>query len=128
MTIVEELQKTILDATERIKKIQDNCTHSFEITSPHGKLEESLISGIYLGRIGVMPRSRSRFTITCTKCSKSIERYYTMTCPKCFESLTVDWGLHNREKVHGKTNLYYNSRVKGCPNNDFSVANDEWDQ
>ena len=116
---------------KEIKELQDTCKHEWTITSPHDELRESLVSNIYLGKEGVYIPGNTKFVITCSECSSTGTRYYTDTCPRCFITLKAD-GILSRRGDYKDDRFdkygYYGVRILRCPNNDFAVANDEFDQ
>ncbi len=122
--IVDELQS-------QIQTIQTECEHEWTITSPHDELRESFVKGVYLGKINVYIPDNTKFVITCSKCSLTGTRHYTDTCPRCFITLKIEVNLEDRGKYKEdkyKNYGYYGVRVSRCPNNDFAVANDEFDK
>ncbi len=115
-----------------IKELQDTCVHEWTITKSHDELKESLQPGTYQGRDGwSYLGGRDHFSISCSECSLVRDLSYYITCPKCFETLKVNDKLSWRENYKEdryKQYGYYAIRLSHCPNNDFAVANDEFDQ
>ena len=126
MTNIVDYLKTEID------KLQSICKHDWIITKPYEEPKLSLSLGIYIGIVGVYGPRGSSFILTCSKCSKERSCGYTVICPGCFERLIPDERLSSRDHYHEMEALdpigYYNTRVSRCPNNDFAVANDEFDQ
>ena len=122
---VDELQK-------EIKALQATCEHEWIVTNSDYILRESLKSGYYLGLLGSIPGPNQSFTIVCSRCSLSLNRYYTSTCPNCFKTLEPFSILDSRleDYIDDKYNQYgyYAIRLSYCPNKDFAIANLEFDQ
>ncbi len=125
---VDHIRSSINEMEGTIKSLQEDCEHEFSITEPHGDLEESKVQDVYLGLVSGFNRPGKNFYITCTKCSIKRRHTYTHTCPRCFEQLVQDKTMSLRDRYWKDFNSYYSSRVYRCPNMDFAVVNDEWDQ
>ena len=121
---IKEMEQTIVD-------LQAVCEHKFSMTKSHGELEESLVSNVYLGNSEALKtQDNLLFTISCFRCS--LIRYCSVayTCPKCFIRLDSgdDRSIELRERYWGSSYIYFGSRIGSCPNNDFAIVNDVWDQ
>ncbi len=122
---IEKMEQTIAD-------LQIACEHKFSITKSCEEPKESLVTSVYLGIEGLNKPKGSDFTIFCDKCSLIRNLSYCFSCPRCFEDLefdrnSVNWRQEYKEDRY-KRYGYYGVIIHRCPNKDFAVANDEWDQ
>ncbi len=121
---IEGMEKTIAD-------LQTACEHKFSITKSFDEPKISIVNSVYLGIEGNNRPKGSDFTITCSKCSLVKNLSYCFSCPRCFEDLKVEdlvnWRSDYKEDRYRRFG-YYGVRMSTCPNRDFSIANDEFDQ
>ena len=109
---------------ERVKSIQTDCSHSFQKIKDCGVIKESLVKGVILGGPGHV----FSFIVRCISCSLELQHNACFICPNCFLPLVKDSFLSDRQQYFGRAYLYYAVRIAHCPQCEFAVANDEWDQ
>ena len=139
MNKVDKLEK-------EIREIREICDHTFEMTK-EPTLVESLVKGVYLGKLDGPTKDikgkfenvfmDNSFTLVCSLCSLERKCSAVMVCPKCYSKMnrdssptcSLDPNIWNpRIYYFGVEYIYYSVILSRCPNNDFTVASDEWDQ
>lgn len=122
---VDELQT-------QIKRIQESCDHDFRLVK-EPKLSPSLVAGVFVGSVegpAEVSRSDIELQLVCMKCSKKKETNILVTCPKCLSPMKKGecLGAGSRKRFFGKEYLYYSILPSRCPNCNFRIASDVWDQ
>ena len=133
MNNVHKLETDIKKLQAEISKIQNNCSHDFEVVNKL-KLQETLVKGVFVGstagpvKVGY---SETSLLLKCRNCFVEISTNISRRCPKCLSDMVCTaecLGADSRLKYFGNDHLYYSIRLNGCSKCDFAVASDEWDQ
>ena len=113
--------------TDKIKLIQENCSHDWRLTEPL-YLRESLVEGVFILYDASTDRHKAKSVLRCQECSKEKEFNFRETCPHCLGEMREGAKAGMREFYFGRDYLYYGAFPYYCVKCGFKGVVDAWDQ